>query len=129
MAAIPELGKADPRKIRERTAAGYLLLLARSGGEVAGFKLGYPLSGRVFYSWIGGIRPEFRRQGVARQLLERQEEIVRERGYSMLRMKSMNRFPAMLRLLIAAGHQIIGVEDEGEPAKLKVVFEKILALN
>ncbi len=39
--------------------------------------------------------------------------------------KSMNRYPGMLMLLISGGYQIVGLEG-GDPASLKICFSKSL---
>lgn len=126
VARVPELSAVSPEDVARRTAGGGLLLVAEVDEREAGFKLGYPLEGGVFYSWIGGIRPEFRRHGLGRQLLRLQEKLVRERGYHTLRVKSMNKFPAMLRLLIAEGYEIVDLEHRESPDNLKIVFQKQL---
>lgn len=50
---------------------------------------------RVFYSWIGGTREEWRGLGHYRALTEQQEEWAHERGYHELVVKTKNRFYAM----------------------------------
>ena len=43
-----------------------------------------------------------------------------------IKVKSMNRYPEMLRFLIKNNYQIVGVEGN-DPEKLKVVLEKAKA--
>lgn len=125
IAAIPELDAISAEKIHARAGSHPLLLIAESEEQIAGFKLGYALSSDTFYSWIGAVAPAFRKQGVARGLLKRQEQLVRDKGFTRIQVKSMNRFPAMLRFLIAEGYEITDVEHrENHPAK--IVFEKTL---
>src|SRR6516164_6441149 len=50
---------------------------------------------KVFYSWIGGTRDEWRNQGRYRALTEQQEEWVHAHGYHELLVKTKNRFYAM----------------------------------
>ena len=50
---------------------------------------------RVFYSWIGGTRSEWRGQGRYRALTEQQEEWAHSRGYHELVVKTKNRFYPM----------------------------------
>ena len=112
--------------IRERAGQHHICLVAELDGAIAGFKLGYPRDPGEFYSWIGGVLPRFRRSGLAQRLLECQEQFVRERGYAVLRVKSMNRFPGMLHLLIANGYQVEAVTPAEDPAFTKVHFAKSL---
>jgi len=50
---------------------------------------------RIFYSWIGGTRTEWRGQGRYRALTEQQEEWAHAQGYHELVVKTKNRFYAM----------------------------------
>lgn len=125
IAAIPELNAVSAERIAKKAGAQPLLLIAESKGQIAGFKLGYPLSAGTFYSWIGGVSPAFRKQGVAKGLLRLQEQIVKDNGFTKIRVKGMNKFPAMLRFLIYEGYAITEVE-QGDPGNAKIVFEKAL---
>ena len=50
---------------------------------------------RIFYSWIGGTRAEWRGQGRYRALTEQQEEWAHAQGYHELVVKTKNKFYAM----------------------------------
>jgi hypothetical protein len=50
---------------------------------------------KVFYSWIGGTRDEWRNQGRYRALTEQQEEWAHAHGYHELVVKTKNRFYGM----------------------------------
>jgi ribosomal protein S18 acetylase RimI-like enzyme len=127
---IPEFQELRTDDVAERMREGGLLLVAEAAGEIVGFKLGYALSGQGFYSWLGGVVPSCRGQGVARRLLELQEEIVRARGYATITVKSRNRFPAMLKMLIAHQYRIVAVEPPTWPGdEEKIVFEKLLPVG
>ncbi len=129
MAQVPELAALSIEQIATRIGdADTLLVVADAAGSAVGFKLGYALSPRTFYSWIGGVVPTCRGQGIARSLLRLQESFVCERGYDELHVKSMNRFPAMLRLLIAEGYAMVGYERDSHESwdGGKIVFEKRL---
>lgn len=45
----------------------HLILIAYDKDQPIGFKVGYE-RGDFFYSWMGGVIPEYRRQGVASKL-------------------------------------------------------------
>src|SRR5438876_6154305 len=50
---------------------------------------------RIFYSWIGGTRAEWRGQGRYRALTEQQEEWAHAQGFHELVVKTKNRFYGM----------------------------------
>jgi GNAT superfamily N-acetyltransferase len=50
---------------------------------------------KIFYSWIGGTREEWRGQGRYRALTEQQEEWAHAHGYHELVVKTKNKFYAM----------------------------------
>ncbi len=89
-----------------------LILVAEQDEQLVGVKIGYRLSETCFYSWLGGVAPEGRCGGVAQALLEAQEAWVVEQGFEELRVKSRNRFPAMLRLLLRNGYLIEHMEKK-----------------
>ena len=103
-----------------------LILVARFKGELAGYKIGYELTNTEFYSWLGGVSPDYRSLGVASALRNYQENWALNSGYSLIRVRSMNRFSAMLHLLIASGYKINGYDDNGSIETSKIHFIKQL---
>lgn len=103
-----------------------LILIARINGELAGYKIGYEISNQTFYSWLGGVVPKYRRQGIATKLREHQESWALESRYSEITVKSMNRFPSMLQLLISSNYEIHGYEKRGTKGDGKILFFKKL---
>jgi GNAT superfamily N-acetyltransferase len=104
-------------------AQPYLALVADCDGAIAGYKLGYWLAPTIFYSWLGGVHPDYRKQGIAKQLMVEQERRVVELGAQEIRVKSMNRYKAMLLLLIAQGYDITGTEAD-TARDIKIHFTK-----
>ena len=126
---IPELrppGSADDYR-RKIDGRDYLALIAEGSQGPAGFKLGYGDSETVFYSWLGGVDPDYRGQGIAQALLWEQERSAAAMGHRMVRVKSMNRYPAMLHLLLSNGYLITGYEDDDDLMAAKIVFSKKLS--
>lgn len=103
-----------------------LILIARYKGELAGYKVGYKLTDTEFYSWLGGVSPAYRNLGIATKLREAQENWVFSHGYSVISVKSMNRFSSMLQLLISSGYKINGYEDNGTADNSKIKFTKVM---
>lgn len=113
---IPEFEQGyASQEIAKRLLAGpALLLIARVEGEIAGFKLGYQTEEQVFYSWLGGIAPDFRGLGLAKSLLEYQERWAVEQGYQRIEVKTRNCFPAMLNMLISSKYQITALLSDAQ---------------
>lgn len=101
----------------------YLALVADIDGVIAGYKLGYWLAPDIFYSWLGGVLPAYRQQGIAKKLLLEQERQVFAQGAKEIRVKSMNRYKSMLLLLIAQDYAITGFEESGA-GEAKIRFSK-----
>jgi len=103
-----------------------LILVAYYEGELAGFKIGYAQSSTQFYSWLGGVHAQYRRLGIAKKLLFEQERWAAEQGYTLMHVKSMNRFPQMLTMLITNGYHISGYVDKQSTELSKIKFVKQL---
>ena len=128
-AQIPEFsGSKLAQQAARLDGVESLILLAFWAGEAAGYKVGYAVGNQEFYSWLGGVLPPNRRRGLADRLRRTQEAWAAAHGYKTVLVKSSNRFPAMLQLLLAAGYQIIGYEDRGDPLTSKIAFRRQLTL-
>lgn len=55
---------------------------ARMEAELVGFKIGYAMTSKRYYSWLGGVALAQRRLGIARELMAQQHARVTERGNS-----------------------------------------------
>jgi GNAT superfamily N-acetyltransferase len=105
----------------------YLALVAEKDGELLGFKVGYrDDSADTFYSWMGGVRPEFRKHGIADALAEYQETWAREKGFKHIFFKTRNRFPAMISFGLKRGFKIVQVIRKGGVEDYRVVMKKEL---
>lgn len=124
--AVPEMQNHNLiQSILDRVSAKqYLAVVAYHGDQPVGCKLGYALNRDNFYSWLGGVVSKHRGQGIAQQLLNEQEAWARAAGFKHLQVKSMNRYPAMLHMLIKNGYQVCGYEDKGAVETSKICFSK-----
>lgn len=102
-----------------------LIYVALVDGHVAGYKIGYGLDGQAFYSWLGGVHPDFRKLGIASDLMRRQHEGLKEMGYEIVRTKTMNKWRGMLLLNIQTGFDVLETEVD-QRGQLKIVLEKKL---
>lgn len=124
---IPEFpGKVNLEFYTDRLSDRiYLALVAEKDGELLGFKVGYlDNSPDTFYSWMGGVRPEFRKHGIADALAEFQETWAKEKGFKWIYFKTRNRFPAMISFGLSRGFKIIQVIRKGGVEDYRVVMRK-----
>ncbi|MEQ8711855.1 MAG: GNAT family N-acetyltransferase [Cyclobacteriaceae bacterium] len=104
----------------------HLIVLAEID-EPCGFKVGYDREGDgTFYSWIGGVLPDYRRNCVARALAYEMENYCREQQYTHLRMKTRNEHKAMLQFAVRNGFYITGLKAYPDPMKSRILLEKRL---
>lgn len=124
---IPELDQyLSLQEMKERLSRPHLIIVAEIDQILVGFKIGYLKNNVEFYSWLGGVVPKYRQTGVAQELLLFQESWAGELGAKSISVKSMNRFPPMLRMLIKNGYKIQGVEFYGDSEKERINFVKQL---
>ncbi|WP_309137623.1 GNAT family N-acetyltransferase [Rossellomorea sp. SC111] len=62
---------------------GILIDIAMDDSKIIGYKIGYELDPDTFYSWLGGVDPEYRKQGIAAELMKRQHQTLKDRGYKV----------------------------------------------
>lgn len=86
------------------------LWLATEGGEWVGFKLGYRRGDALLYSWLGGVHPRLRGQGVASELMRRQHAHAAAAGYRFVETRTRAVNNAMILLNLRHGFQIAGFE-------------------
>ncbi|MBY6036863.1 GNAT family N-acetyltransferase [Fictibacillus nanhaiensis] len=93
--------------------------------KVVGYKIGYAIDRNTFYSWLGGVDPHYRGNGIALKLMEKQHQYLKENGYRIVKTKSMNKWRGMLILNLKSGFTIIRtyINKKGEH---KIILEKKL---
>jgi predicted GNAT superfamily acetyltransferase len=117
--------KLDFFKDRIHQKEDLLIVICHFQNQLVAFKIGYRYNSGTFYSWVGGVLPQYRRNGIAKKLAELQEQKVKVQGYQAIRTKSMNRFKSMMILNLKNGFDIKSVYTN-EVDQTKVVFEKTL---
>lgn len=121
-------GSTVSAEMRERLEFNHDLLLlfaVDATGAAIGFKIGYREDPETYYSWLGGVLPQYRGQGIAAQLMERQHVWCAARGYKYIRTKTMNQWRSMLLLNIKMGFDVIGTQT-GRNGVVKILLEKAL---
>lgn len=101
------------------------VLVARHNDEPIGFKVGYLSRPTRLASWVGGVHRDWRRHGIAGELMRRQHTYATSLGCSTVRTYTSNKFPAMISLNLAHGFAIIGTftGSDGEP---RLILQKRL---
>jgi len=88
----------DVESFRRRFLGRYniLSLVARIQDRPVGFFLGFELKPTVYFAWFYGVLPEFRRQGIASQLMEAVHSWARLNDYESIRFECHNQHRPML---------------------------------
>ncbi|MEQ2529312.1 GNAT family N-acetyltransferase [Bacillaceae bacterium CLA-AA-H227] len=102
-----------------------LIITAMDGNKVIGYKIGYEIDRETFYSWLGGVDTHYRENGIAATLMDKQHAYLREKGYKIVRTKTMNKWCKMLILNIKFGFDVIETYTD-EKGLHKIILEKKL---
>jgi GNAT superfamily N-acetyltransferase len=113
-------------KRRYRGRHNILQMVARIKDRPVGFFLGFELKPDVFFAWFYGVLPDFRRQGIASQLMDAVHSWARQSGYDVLRVECHNQHRPLLHLSIALGYDIVGIRWDSDRCQNLVIFEKQL---
>jgi GNAT superfamily N-acetyltransferase len=111
---------------RYRGRYNILQLVARLQDRPIGFFLGFELKPSVFFAWFYGVLPEFRRQGIASQLMDAVHSWAKQNEYESIRFECHNQHRPMLHLAIAMGYDIVGIRWDPDRGDNLVMFEKML---
>lgn len=124
---IPEFdnGYGEQEYLERLKDKNALILIAEIDEQAVGFKIGYKEKD-YFYSWMGGIIPEFRNRGIATKLARQQEELVHKMGISKIRFKTQNKFKGMLIFALKNGYSIVGTVPFDGGEGFKILLEKEL---
>lgn len=112
---------------RYRGRYNVLQLVARLQDRPVGFFLGFELKPTVFFAWFYGVIPEYRRQGVASQLMDAVHSWARQNDYESIRFECHNQHRPMLHLAIALEYDIVGIRWDPDRGDNLVIFEKVLS--
>lgn len=118
----------DEESFRRRFLGRYnvLQLLARISERPVGFFLGFELKPMVYFAWFYGVVPEYRRQGVASQLMDAVHSWARQNDYESVRFECHNQHRAMLHLAITQEYDIVGIRWDPDRGENLLLFEKVL---
>lgn len=104
-----------------------IMLFATVDGRPIGFVIGFELKPSMFYMWLCGVVPDYRRAGVAAQLMEGLHAWAAEHEYQYVRTECHNRHREILKIAVELGYDVVGVRWDSERAENLIVFEKVLS--
>lgn len=101
-----------------------IILVAEYAGKLIACKVAYNryFDGSI-YSWLGGVLPPYRKQGIALLLQDKLEAEARKQFFHSIRMKTRNQHIEMLRFALKNGFQICGFQEKErlEDARIELV--------
>jgi GNAT superfamily N-acetyltransferase len=115
------------RRLRGRYSS--LLLIANVDRRPVGFSTGFELKPSVFFAWLTGVLPDYRRQGIAMQLHTAQSAWAAEHGYNFIRMECHNQHRPILHMAIALEFNIAGFRWDADRSDNLIIFEKSLSVE
>ncbi|MFD2445546.1 GNAT family N-acetyltransferase [Bacillus sp. CGMCC 1.16607] len=118
-------GNADDLINKMASKPQLLVITAMYGKKVIGYKIGYAIDNHKFYSWLGGVDKNYRKNGLASVLMERQHQFLKKNGYKVVQTKTMNKWRNMLILNLKSGFDIIDTYTD-EKGFHKIILEKSL---
>lgn len=102
------------------------LLIAMLEDRHVGFTMGFELMPTTYFCWLCGVDPEFRRTGIATQLVQAQHAWARDHDYSIIRFECQNQHRPMLHLAISEGYDLVGIRWDTATGNNVVIFERDL---
>ncbi|MEM7571347.1 MAG: GNAT family N-acetyltransferase [Bacteroidota bacterium] len=114
----------DPTAYRARFAGvPHLILVAENNTSIVGFKVGYERDG-FWYSWLGGVHPDFRRQGIANLLADEQDRWAQAQNYPHVTCKTRNNNSTMQIWALRRGFHLIELQKRDRWEEHRVVLRK-----
>jgi len=101
------------------------IFIAERDDKIIGDSIAFEKDGG-WYLWILGVLEEYRKQGVATQLLDLNEQYARENSYKEITVKVYNVSKEMLKLLIGRGYEIVDIHKDKNSKYNGIVLRLIL---
>lgn len=101
-----------------------LILLAQVDREPVGFSVGYEIKPSTFYCWLVGVLPDYRRAGIASQLMEAMSAWSNDNDYQIIRFECYNHHRPMRHLAISQHFDIVGVRYDVDAQANLIVMEQ-----
>ncbi len=101
-----------------------VILIAWSGSDPIGFKIGYRENRFTFYSAKGGVMPAWRRRGVASALLSDMMTRVKQMGFTRFAFDTFpNLHPGMTILALRSGFRLVKSDFNTTYREYRLRFE------
>lgn len=130
---IPELKNPHSQEVYENRMKGkkHLILIAYVDDKKIGFKVVYDKfeDGENFYTWMGGVVPDFRKKGIADALANEQETWIKQNGFQNVILKTRNKHQGMLTFAIKNNFKIIEIEPKENIEEHRILLKKVLEVE
>lgn len=103
-----------------------VILLAQVDKRPAGFAVGFEIKPSTLYCWLIGVLPDFRKVGIASQLMEGLAAWARDNGYEVVRFECYNHHRPMLQLAVSQNYDVVGIRYDTDAGANLIVFEHSL---
>jgi len=103
------------------------ILLAMIEDRHVGFVVGFELMPTTYFVWLCGVHPDFRRAGIATQLMQGEEAWAQDNDYQIVRFECQNQHRPMMHTAITEGYDLIGIRWDTITGNNVVIFEKEIA--
>lgn len=101
-----------------------LILLAHVEKRPVAFAIGYEIKPSTFYCWFIGTLSDYRRQGIASQLMEAMAAWVGDNGYETIRFECYNQQRPMRHLAITQTFNIVGIRYDRDAGDNLIIMER-----
>jgi len=102
------------------------MLVAMLDDRYVGFTIGFELMPTTFFSWLCGVHSDFRRLGIATQLIQAQQAWALDHHYNIIRFECQNQHRPMLHVAITEGYDLVGMRWDTATGDNVAIFEKDL---
>ncbi|UJR09889.1 hypothetical protein I4U23_014111 [Adineta vaga] len=102
-----------------------LILVAYVDNQPVGYLMGYECN-TLFYIWLAGVLPMYRRHGIFVQLMNQTEQWAKKRNYNVLTIKTRNCFKSMLLFLISHDFKLMDIDKRHSVDSHRLILEKQL---
>lgn len=103
-----------------------LIIVAYYNNVPAGYIIGYDKfqDGKNFYCWMAGVDSKFRKLGILTKLMQYQENWAKQKGYSILKIKTRNNRREMLSFLVKHNFNFLSVEKRDNIQDNRINLQK-----
>jgi hypothetical protein len=90
------------------------MLVAIVERQHVGFIIGFELMPSTYFCWLCGVVPDFRRAGIATQLMQGQQAWARDHDYALMRFECQNQHRPMMHAAITRA-DLVGIRWHALP--------------